>query len=178
VYSSRALLDDVIACAWIVAGLVNDLRHLGNVASSSMVAVQRMAGKPLKEKEVMILSQYALIFGMIGKHCDIDIQSHELKSRFPAAAAKGQTVPALMVDILAPHAAPNRPEMLRRAALDAMGLVCQSWPRNFVRVNVYSTFQQVFDEKNQALEYVILASFKEFLFAEERRSELASQEAK
>jgi cohesin loading factor subunit SCC2 len=169
---SRALLDDVIACAWIISGLLEQYTPLARLACSSLSNIQKLRAVKLDEKRMSMIKAYALIIGMVGKHCDLDSQITTFKEFFPKWA--GNSVAKLMVDILAPFTAPQQPQEARKAALDAMGLVCQSWPRNYVSPNVYTTFQQVFDEQIPVLENMILRSFKEFLITEEKRSEAAS----
>ncbi|PKS07306.1 hypothetical protein jhhlp_005908 [Lomentospora prolificans] len=172
---SKVLLDDVVACVWIVCGILNAITPLARLALSSLVGIQKLRQVPLNAQNIKVFQRYSVIVGMIGKHCDLDSQMDLFKEKFPKW--KGKTVPSLMVDCLLPFAAPDRPEDARKAALDAVGLVCQSWPRTYVSPNVYTTFQQVFDEKIPALEDMILSSFKEFLFNEEKRSEAASAAA-
>ncbi|SPN98572.1 related to sister chromatid cohesion protein [Cephalotrichum gorgonifer] len=172
---NKVLLDDVMACAWILCGLLDSFTPLARLALSSLVAVQRIRQAPLNEKNLTLFQRYAVIIGMVGKHCDLDSHIEIFKEKFPTW--KGKTVTTLMVDFLVPFTAPERPQEARKAGLDAIGLVCQSWPRNYVLPNVYTTFQQVFDEKNAVLEDMVLSSFKEFLLAEERRSEVATQGA-
>lgn len=176
----RALLDDVIACLWIISGLLGTSEHLARLGSSSLFGIQKlraMAMKaPLDEQKTRQFDRYSLIVGMIGKHCVLDSYEQIFKEKFPKWS--GGPVSKLMVDTLSPLASPSHPAEVRKSALDAMGLVCQSNPRNFVSVNVYTTFQQAFDEQDPTLETMILRSIKEFLFTEERRSEQASAAAK
>ena len=176
---TRTLLDDVIACLWIISGLLQTTEHLARLVCSSLNGIQKikaMAVKsPLDQTKIRQFDRYSLIVGMAGKHCDLDSHADLFKTPFPKW--QGGPVSKLMVDVIIPFASPSRPEEVRRPALDAVGLVCQSNPRNFVAANIYTTFQQVFDERNSVLESMILRSLKEFLFAEERRSEQAATSA-
>jgi len=169
---SRILLDDVIACVWIICGLVNSFTPLARLSQSSLTAIQKIRQGQLNQQSLVLFQRYSIIVGMVGKHCDLDPQIQVFKEKFPAW--KGKTVPSLMVDMLVPFALPGKPEPARKAALDAIGLVCQSWPRNYASPNVYTTFQNVFDDKVPVLEDMILSSFKEFLLVEEKRSEEAA----
>jgi len=169
----RALLDDVVACLWIMSGLLQTSEHLARLVSSSLAGIQKIrafaARGPLDQQKIRQFDRYSLIVGMAGKHCDLDSHADAFKSHFPKW--QGGPVSKLMVDVLIFFASPSQPIDIRRPALDAVGLVCQSNPRNYVAANVYTAFQQVFDEENQALESMVLRSLKEFLFTEERRSE-------
>lgn len=177
---TRGLLDDACACLWIISGLLNTSEHLSRLTSSALLNLQRLRAislkKPLEDKDQRMFHIYSLIVGMMGNHCDFEDKFDAYKKSFPGF--KGSTVSKLMVDMLIPFAQSTQPLEVRKDALDAVGLVCQSWPRNYVSANVYTTFQQVFDEKEPILESMILRSLKEFLFTEEKRSEEAASEGK
>jgi cohesin loading factor subunit SCC2 len=128
---------------------------------------------PLDAKRLHLVAAYSIIVGSVGKHCDLDKQAHIFREKF--STWKGDSVPKLIVDILSPLASPQQPLDARKASVEAIGLVCQSWPRNYVLVKVYTAFQQVFQDKIPILETMILRSFKEFLVTEERRSEAAAE---
>lgn len=169
---NKVLLDDVMACVWILCGLLNAFTPLARLALSTLLAIQKIPVAALNEKNLRFLQRYAEIAGMVGKHCDLDSQIQIFKERFPKF--KGKTVPELMINTLIPFAAPERPQEARKTALDAVGLICPSWPRSFLSANVYTTFEQVFEEQNPDLEDMVLGSIKEFLTGEERKSEAAS----
>lgn len=177
---TRTLLDDLFACLWIISDLLETSVHLARLVCSSMVQIQQIqilsTKGPLDQQSTRKFDRYALIVGMAGKHCDLDSHEEFFRTKFPKW--KGSSVSKLMVDVLIPFASPSQLAELRKPALDAIGLVCQSNPRNFVAPNVYTTFQQVFDEQIPALESMILRSFKEFLLTEEKRSEEAAAAAK
>jgi cohesin loading factor subunit SCC2 len=171
----RVLLDDVVACLWIIAQLLDASKPLARLASSSLVAVQKLRAAPLGEKGAQHFARYSLIIGMVGKHCNVDDHIDIFRGAFPKW--QGTNCAKLMVDSMVPFAVSTQPQDVRRAALDAMGLICQAWPRIYVSPNVYTTFQQAFDEQTPILETTILKSFKEFLLTEEKRSEAASAAA-
>ncbi|KAJ9148889.1 Sister chromatid cohesion protein [Pleurostoma richardsiae] len=175
----RPLLDDVMACLWNISGLLQTSEHLARLILSSLQGVQKiraMAQKaPLDDHKMRQFDRYSLIVGMAGKHCDLEQHQELFRTGFPKW--QGNSVSKLMVDVLIPFASPSQPLEVRKSALDAVGLICQSWPRNYTAANVYTTFQQVFDEKIPALEAMVLRSFKEFLLTEEHRSERAAEAA-
>lgn len=177
---TRALLDDVIACLWIISDLLKTSEHLARLVSSSLAGIQKIRAASLKTaldpQRMRQFDRYSLIVGMAGKHCNLD--SHKDIFKLPFPKWTGGVVSKLMVDVIVPFASPSQPADVRKSALDAIGLICQSNPRNYVAANVYTTFQQAFDEQNMALESMILRSFKEFLFTEEQRSEQAAAAAK
>lgn len=169
--SSRGALDDLIACAKVVCDLLNDIGPLANLVASALAGIQKL-GTQMDAKRLSLLSAYAIIVGSVAKHCDLDKQIKLFKAKF--ANWKGDSVPRLIVDILSPYTGSQQPLEARKASLEAIGLVCQSWPRNYALAKVYTAFQQVFQERIPALETMILRSFKEFLVGEERRSEMSA----
>ncbi|KAG6010100.1 hypothetical protein E4U21_000134 [Claviceps maximensis] len=171
--SSRGALDDLIACAHTVCELLKDFAPLGNLVASSLMAIQRLSKVPLDAKRLNLLAAYSIIVGSVGKHCDLDQQVQIFRDKFPSW--KGDSVPKLVVDLLSPFASPQQSLEARKASIEAIGLVCQSWPRNYVLAKVYTSFQQVFQDKIPILETMILRSFKEFLVTEEKRSEAAAE---
>lgn len=174
---TRALLDDVMACLWIISTLTETSEHLARLVLSSLKGIQNLRAKsqaqPLDQRSIRQFDRYSLIVGMTGKHCDLNGHLEMFKQNFPKWS--GSAVSKLMVDVVVPFAAPSYPLDVRKAALDSVGLICQASPRNYVSANVYTTFQQVFDEQVPALESMILRSFREFLLTEEKRSEQASE---
>ena len=170
---SRTLLDDVMSCIWVVSILLKDKTGLVRIVMSALRGVQnqgRLSEKdPLFEKITKRFLRYALIVGMAGKHCDLDSEMDIFQKQFPKINVT--SVSKLMVDILCPFSTPSWPLAIRRIALDAVGLICQSWPRNFVLKNVYSAFHAAFTQRDPSLDVKIMQSLKEFLTKEELRSE-------
>ncbi|OTB15507.1 hypothetical protein K445DRAFT_60767 [Daldinia sp. EC12] len=174
---TRALLDDVVACIWIISELLQSSENLARLVLSCLKGILGINKKgPLDQTKIRQFDRYSLIVGMIGKHCNLDSHEERFKSEPNLPKWKG-SVSKLMVDVLVPFANPSQPADVRRPALDAIGLICQSNPRNYVAANVYTTFQQAFDEQIPVLESMILRSFKEFLLIEEQRSEQAASSA-
>lgn len=173
----RLLLDDVFACLWIISVLLESKEHLTRLVISVLRNIAKMRSinpKQLTEINMRQFDRYCLLAGMAGKHCDLDSNLEVFKAQFPKW--NGTSVSKLMVDTLIGFAAPQWPLDLRKASLDAVGLICQSWPKNYNAPNVYTTFRQVFDEQNPVLESMILRGLKEFFLIEEQRSELAKAE--
>ncbi|KAK0637257.1 hypothetical protein B0T17DRAFT_481952 [Bombardia bombarda] len=175
---TRTLLDDVIACIWIISGLVGNTVNLAKLLLSCLSHIRTIRKvsqtKPLAGDPNMVrkFDRYSLIVGMVGKHCDLD--SHHQMFKDSGFKLTGTSLSKLMIDQVLPFSSSTEDPGVRKSALDSVGLICQAWPKNYVSANVYTTFQQVFDEQNPVLEGKVLGSFKEFLFAEEKRSEQSS----
>lgn len=166
---SRGALDDLIDCTSTVCELLKDSSPLANLVASCLLKIQELGGVPLDCKRLNHFCAYAIIVGSIGRRCDLDRQLHILRVKFPRW--QFASAPRLIVDTLLPFALSSQSLKARRAAIEAIGLVCQSWPRNYLLAEVVTAFQQVFQDRNPFLEHAILRSFKGFLMAEEQRSE-------
>ncbi|CAK7197867.1 Sister chromatid cohesion protein 2 [Sporothrix eucalyptigena] len=178
---SRTLLDDVMLCIWVVSTLLKDYTGLARIVTSAIKGVinqEKMTDSEADfDKKAKRFLRYALIVGMAGKHCDLDSEIDYFRTQLPNYK-NITSVSHLMVNTLCPFSIPPWPLAIRRIALDAMGLVCQSWPRNFVEKNVYTSFHIAFKQQDPSLEVKIMQSLKEFLTKEELRSETASDAAK
>jgi cohesin loading factor subunit SCC2 len=174
---SSIILDDLVACIWIISTVLDDYLNITRVVMSSLGNISKMKNidlsDPSKEEHVRKLTRLLMITGMFGKHCDLDPQCESFRQIFPSW--KETSVSKLMADTFAPFASPSQPEEVRKAAFDAIGMVCQSWPKNFASANIYTAFLLVFDEKSSVLEAIIMRSFKDFLLLEEKRSEAGSE---
>ncbi|KAH7328333.1 sister chromatid cohesion protein Mis4 [Stachybotrys elegans] len=171
--SSRGALDDLIACARVCCDLLKDFAPLANLVASSLMGILKVPKTELNGKQLSVLCAYSIILGTVAKHCDLDQQIQTFRTKFPKW--QGDSVPRLIVDTLSPFSSVAQTLEARKASLEAIGLVCQAWPRNYVLVKVYTAFQQVFQDQIPALETLILKSFKEFLLTEEKRSETAAE---
>lgn len=169
---NKFILDDVVACLWIVACLLDNRSTVARIGGSSLAGTVKLRQGRLDDAAVKKFVRYAEIVGMVGKHCDLDAELEDFKGAM-FAKWQGTSVTKLMVDQLSPWTDSNQPSEARLAALNAIGWICQAHPRNYVSPNVYPKFEQVFKEQAQPLEAAILRSFKEFLLTEEKRSEAA-----
>jgi cohesin loading factor subunit SCC2 len=169
----KTILDDVVACLWIISGVLEDFQHLTRLVLSSLTGINQMRNLELnddsKANHVRKLCKLLLISGMCGKHCDLDPQRESFRG--PFTSWKDDSVSKLMADTFVPFASPSQPLELRKSALDAIGMVCQSWPKNFSSANIYTSFLEVFNAKTSVLEVIIMRAFKDFLVLEEKRSE-------
>ena len=174
----KSIVEDVIACVWIISVVLDNFHNLTATLKSLLSNIQAhrkvdFKGPNTGPAAVRTFIKVLEIAGLIGKHCILDHQIELFKQAFPAS--KGTSVSKLMVDMFAPFASPEQPLEIRKAALDAIGMVCQSWPKNFSSANVSTSFREVFNENNSPLETIIMKAFKEFLLLEEQRSELGTE---
>ncbi|KAI9649885.1 Sister chromatid cohesion protein 2 [Ciborinia camelliae] len=172
--SPKLILEDIIACLWIISSVLGDYHNLTRVVLSSLANIHKMKNidlnDPRRADSIKKLTRLLIICGMCGKHCDLDPQHNVFKEKeFPNM--KDTSVSKLMVDTFAPFAVPSQPMEVRKHALDAMGMVCQFRPKNFSAKNVYTAFLQVFSDQDLELKAIVMRAFKEYLSIEEKRSE-------
>jgi cohesin loading factor subunit SCC2 len=202
----KAILDDVVACLWIISSVLDDFQHLTRLVLSSLSGIQKMRGIKFDEAGVRKICKLLLITGICGKHCDLDPQYEVFQRQFPLM--KEKSVSRLMTDTFAPFASPSQPLEVRKSAFDAIGMVCQSWPKSFLATNIDTSFKEVFNEresqmeklkrieeseetdennkkknvviqeleKNAMLETIIMKSFRDFMLLEEKRSEAQNED--
>ncbi|KAK6705729.1 hypothetical protein SNK03_009566 [Fusarium graminearum] len=171
--SQRNPLDDLVACTQVVCGLLNVYTPLIGGLLSSLLKIEQIQARPIDQNSITLTYGYSLLIGMIAKHCKLDEWTNTFRAKFPKW--KGDSVPLLAIEKLVPLAASSKPLEIRKSALDALGLICQAWPRNYVVPKLYTLFDQVFKEQTPGLEMLILRSFREFLLTEEKRSETGAE---
>ncbi|KAI9883581.1 MAG: U4/U6-U5 snRNP complex subunit dib1 [Watsoniomyces obsoletus] len=173
-------LNEVVACLWTINDVLNTIDRLSKVTISCIRAVwaARTAdfSKPEQQRQTTTIVRYMNIAGLFGKHCDFSSDLPRFQEGFPWW--KGDFVPALLVDVFAPFTAPKQPSVIRTAALDGLGSVCQAWPRMYLKDQVVTALDIVFTEGNSELESLVLNSMKEYLATEEKRSEGALETSK
>jgi cohesin loading factor subunit SCC2 len=173
----KAALDDIFACQWVIAQILEDKNHLVTLMKQTLKKLQDARKIDLVKADNLPRRQiirFLQITSMCGKNCDFDDHLPVFKETFPQwKVGKGVpvSVSKLMVDFFSPYANPSQPLDVRKAALDAIGSVCQSWPKNYDAASVSTTFQAAFEEREVELEEVIMQSFKEFFYHEERKAD-------
>ncbi|KAI9756051.1 MAG: hypothetical protein M4579_004021 [Chaenotheca gracillima] len=165
-------LNEVIACLWTINGMLKNLERLSRVTISCMKAIHAARNEDLNrpDKSALLsrIIRFLTIAGLFGKYCDFGTDLFLFKRELPWW--KGDSVPGSMISVFAPFTNPKQPIMVRRAALESLGLICQSWPKYFLNEQVCTAFELVFDERQRDLEHLVLTGFKDFLALEEVRS--------
>ncbi|KAF5017320.1 hypothetical protein F66182_10768 [Fusarium sp. NRRL 66182] len=169
----RGPTDDLIACTHVVCQLLNVMVPLVRAMLSGLKQIELLRKRVMDETAIRQFYGYTLLIGMIAKHCNMEEHISTFKASFPNW--KGDSVSRLAIDILVPFVAPSQPFDVRRSGFDALGLICQASPRNYVIAKIWTSFTQVFTEQIPVLEMVILKSIREFLFTEEKRSETGAE---
>ena len=172
---NRAILNEVIPCLWTISNILEDHKHLTTLALTCLENVRNTVDlrfhDPAKQEAVRKVKKLLLIAGMCGRYCNLETHLEHFKMRFTDC----HSVYEFMIATFLLFSSSGRPVDLRKAALDAICMVCQVRPKYFTSSVVTTLFEEAFEEKNSLLETVILKSFKEFLLAEERHSEVISR---
>ncbi|KAI9724135.1 MAG: hypothetical protein M1812_000854 [Candelaria pacifica] len=165
-------LNEVVSCLWTINGVLKDTERLAKLTISCLQPAYQARSVDLStdtQGARLRLSKWITIAALFGKHCDFDSKQSLFKENFPWW--KGTSVAALLVDIISNFTSPSQPADLRRIALDGMGMISRSWPKNFLMEQVNSAYDLVFNEENPDLQNIVLTAFKEFFSLEEARSE-------
>ncbi|KAI9894881.1 MAG: Sister chromatid cohesion protein 2 [Vezdaea aestivalis] len=170
--------DELVQCLWVMNKILQNTERLSRVTISCLEKLVLLSRfdftNQQHEREMSQAKRLITIAGLFMKHCDFDdTQLSAFQSKFPKW--KGNTVAGLTSDLFAPFTSPKHPIELRRAALDGLGSICQSWPKEYLKTTVCSAFDIVFSENNRELENFVLSGFKDFMTREEKRSEVATQ---
>ncbi len=166
-------LNEVVSCLWTINDTLKTIERLSKVIISCIKAIANarkvnFEADNLKQKMTSLV-RYMNIAGLFGKYCDFASDLQRFQAEFPWW--KGDSVPALLIDVFAPFTAPTQPIPIRTAALDGFGSVCQAWPRLYLNNQVMTAFDTVFGERKPELERLLLDGFREFLGLEEKRFE-------
>jgi cohesin loading factor subunit SCC2 len=174
---NREILNEVIPCLWTISEILQDSKPLTTITLSCLEHIRNMADlcfhDPAKQEAVRKVKKLLLIAGMCGRYCHFEAQLEHFQMRFTDC----HSVPDFMIGTFLPFSSSGQPVDLRKAALDAICMVCQVRPKHFTSSVVTTLFEEAFEEKNSLLETVILQAFKEFLLAEEQHSKVSSRVA-
>ncbi|KAH6668494.1 sister chromatid cohesion C-terminus-domain-containing protein [Halenospora varia] len=174
---TRAILNEVIPCLWTISKILQDNKPLTTLALSCLEHIRNMVylrfHDPAKQEAVRKVKKLLLIAGMCGRYCHFETQLEHFQMRFKHC----HSVYEFMIGTFSLFSSSPQPVDLRKAALDAICMVCQVRPKYFTSSVVTTLFEETFKEKNSLLETVILQAFKEFFLAEEQHSEVINRVA-
>jgi cohesin loading factor subunit SCC2 len=174
---NRAILNEIIPCLWTISEILQDNKPLTTLTLSCLEHIRNIVDIPLHDpaehEAVRKVKKLLLIAGMCGRHCNFEAQLERFHIRFKNW--EGQSVSEFMIGTFSMFSSSGKPMELRKAALDAICMVCQLWPKHFTSSVVTTLFEEVFEDRNSLLEIIILQAFKEFLLAEEQQSEVSNR---
>ncbi|KAK3116829.1 Sister chromatid cohesion protein 2 [Teratosphaeriaceae sp. CCFEE 6253] len=164
----KSELQVVVPCLWTIDSMLGNRERLVNYVISALKNVYGMraldfAAQPHATSKA---SRLVVIVGNFGKACDFEDHLSAFKSH--NEWYKGNTVAALIMEVLCPFTSPKQPVALRQAGLEAVSMICQASPRLLLRQDVVNAFKLVFEDRVPSLEEALLVGLDGFFSAGER----------
>jgi cohesin loading factor subunit SCC2 len=171
---SRPVLNEVIPCLRAISEILQDNKPLTSLTISCLENIQKMESVDLQDPAAHEAVQKTMrllnIAGMCGKHCNFEAELESFRMR--CAGWSGNSIAEFMISTFTLFSSSRQPISVREAALDAICMVCYSWPENFTSAMVHRQFKEVFEKDENSLLEIVLKSFKEFFIAIEKHSEV------
>ena len=167
----KSELSVVAPCLWTIDSVLGNTDRLVKFVNSAVQGVNSMRNDDLSTnaQKAARVTKLLTIIGQFGKACDFEQHLATFKASHPAY--KGNSVAALIVEVLCQFTSPTQPLSIREASLEAVCAVCQSRPKQFLRADVNNALELVFKNKIPSLERVLLQSLEVFFCAQEAPSE-------
>ena len=164
-------LNEVTQCLWTINPILRNTERLARVTISVLTGIhaETKNSQVTDSKTASKLHRYMWIAAYFGRNCNLDSQSVNFQGKFPWW--KGSSVSALIIDLLLPFTEDTQPLIMRETAYECIGLVCHTWPQQFLRSDVASKLDYVFKKEDINLETIILSTILSFFASEEKRSE-------
>jgi cohesin loading factor subunit SCC2 len=163
-------LREVVSCLWTISGILNSKERLIRVTISCLSNIRKAEGSPITSGvEIKRMARTIYILGLFGHFCDFEDQLNLFKGSFPTWS--GNSVAGFITDTIVPFCSSDIESSVRKAAIESLGHVCQSYAVHFIKPRVLEIFDRVFEEKDIDLIKLVLGGFKGFLLLEESRSE-------
>ncbi|KAF2771455.1 ARM repeat-containing protein [Teratosphaeria nubilosa] len=164
---SKSELAEVVLCLWTINGMLNNIERLVTLVTSAIRSLYTMKDRNFNDDPASLRRACKLmtIIGQFGKACKFDDHIASFKAAYEAY--RGNSVAALMVEVLCPFTSPKQPVGLREASLEAVCTIAQAWPKLFLRSDVVNAFQLVFRDQQLGLERVLLSGLEGFFVAQE-----------
>ena len=173
-------LNEVVACLWTINRVMQTTDRLSKVTISCIKAIQSFkmvdGQEDAPKRQVTSVIRYMNIAGLFVKYGDFTGEIPRFRAELPWW--KGESVPALLIDLVAPFTKTNKPIAIRTAALDGIGAVCQAWPQLYLKDQVLTAFDIVFNDTLLDLQNLVIVGIKDYLAVEEKRSEVGSEPSK
>lgn len=164
---------EVAACLWIINGVLQNTSRLVklqiSVVQGILAATKGNDSNHVQDEATMTrLKRFIMIAGHLGHACDLEDYAAAFRERF--TGWKGDSVSGFVVDTIVPLTKINQTISLREMALESVCLICQAWPKNYLKSDVTASFEAAFTRQEESLELVVLSSIRTFYLGEEERS--------
>jgi cohesin loading factor subunit SCC2 len=161
----RTELAEVVPCLWTINGMLGNIERLVTFVTS---AVRNLKATNISTEQPALVKKAAklmTIIGQFGNACDFDKHIDMFKAVVPSY--KGNSVAALLVEVLCPYTSPKQPLTIREVALEAVCTMAQAWPKLYLRSDVVNALELVFKDRVPELEFVLLSGLEAFFSAQE-----------
>lgn len=158
----RPDLMEVAACLWMLDSVLKNTNRLVQIMVSILTGVNQRRNLDLNKDEKIAFTMRRLITitGCFGKEFNLDPHVADFKAKFPQF--KGTAVSALAVDTLCPFTSPTQPPQVRQSALESVCMICEGWPKQFLRADVINAITLAFESREPQLETILLSAFESF----------------
>ena len=169
----KAELDAVAACLWTISGVLDNPERLIRLTVSVLTNVHQLQdcdfADASQKQSLDRVKKYIKIAGSFGRHCDFE--QHAEAFHKALSWWNGTSVAGLIVSSIRPFTSVRQPISLRAIALDSIGLICQSWPKQYNQQDMNSTFMQIFTEGHPELQNIVLSSFRDFFAVQDHQAD-------
>lgn len=173
----KAELDEVAACLWTINGVLDNTERLVKLTASVLRNVHQLKDCDFSDADqkpsLDRVKKYIRIAGSFGRHCDFEKYAETFHQALPWW--DGTSVAGLVVSSIRPFTAVRQPISLRAIALDSIGLICQSWPKQYNQHDMSSTFMQIFTEGHPELQNIVLSSFRDFFAIQDHQPDVQTE---
>ena len=173
----KAELDEVAACLWTINGVLDNTERLIKLTVSVLKNVHQLKdcdfADATQKPSLDRVKKYIRIAGSFGRHCDFEKHADAFRQALPWW--NGTSVAGLVVSSIRPFTSVRQPISLRAIALDSIGLICQSWPKQYNQQDMSSTFMQIFTEGHPELQNIVLSSFRDFFAVQDRQADAKTE---
>lgn len=173
-----AELSNTVACLNTISTILNDPARLIRATSSCVKNI--IAARVIKtwdDAAVKRISRTILILGHLGQNCNFEASKTEVKKNLPTWKAD-TLVSEMLVDTVVPFCGKTADPKVRQAAIQAVGMICQTHASCFLKPHIENVIETVFAEGDPHLSTLVMSGMRGFLMNEERRSDAATEAAK
>ena len=161
-------LGEVAICLSKITETLHNPEKVLNMIKSCLENLQRFRNldfsSPAQRENMVRLRKYLWITGAFGKHFDFEPYQTFLKNALTWWKVEDDaSVAGLIVRSIKPFTAASHPLSLRAEALQGIGNICQTWPRQFTQKHISSTFADILQKGEPELKCAVLSSFRDFL---------------
>ena len=156
---AKAELNEVVMCLWTVNDGLQNIDRLINLTISVLKQLQSINHTSSN------LSRFIYLASHFGRHCNFEPHFEKFQKALPML--KKACVVDMIADSILPFVSKDKSLAVRSVGFDAIGMLCQAWPRAFNRPNITVIFQNVLREDHVDIQRIVLSSFRDFFTSQD-----------